>query len=132
MTVEPVAVGREGGSANLMINPSNPTVSTASQEFVGAAHNAPGWESQRWTKTIRVPVTTLDALIAKHVELAINQSPDHPADARCVICGVSVYEHIDVGIYIGKHSPDHKTLAAMLFLEHLGTRRTGDFSGFVR
>jgi FkbM family methyltransferase len=66
VTVEPVAVGREGGSANLMINPSNPTVSTASQEFVGAAHNAPGWESQRWTKTIRVPVTTLDALIAKH------------------------------------------------------------------
>jgi len=66
VTIEPVAVGREAGSANLMINPRNPTVSTASQEFVGAAHNAPGWESQRWTKTIRVPVTTLDALIAKH------------------------------------------------------------------
>ncbi len=66
VTIEPVAVGRESGSENLMINPSNPTVSTASQEFVRAAHDAPGWESQRWTRTIQVPVTTLDALIAKH------------------------------------------------------------------
>ncbi len=66
VTIEPVAVGRESGSANLMINPRNPTVSTASQEFVRAAHDAPGWESQRWTRTIQVPVTTLDALIAKH------------------------------------------------------------------
>jgi FkbM family methyltransferase len=66
VTIEPVAVGREGGSANLMINPGNPTVSTASQEFVSAARNASGWESQRWTRTIQVPVTTLDALIGKH------------------------------------------------------------------
>jgi FkbM family methyltransferase len=66
VTIESVAVGRETGSAKLMINPGNPTVSTASQDFVSAAHNAPGWESQRWTKTIQVPVTTLDALIAKH------------------------------------------------------------------
>ena len=66
VTIEPVAVGREAGSANLMINPSNPTVSTASREFVSAAHNAPGWETQRWTRTIQVPVTTLDALIDKH------------------------------------------------------------------
>ena len=66
VTIEPVAVGREAGSANLMINPRNPTVSTASQEFVSAAHNAPGWETQRWTRTIQVPVTTLDALIGKH------------------------------------------------------------------
>jgi FkbM family methyltransferase len=66
VTIEPVAVGREAGSANLMINPSNPTVSTASPEFISAAHNAPGWETQHWTRTIQVPVTTLDALIGKH------------------------------------------------------------------
>jgi len=66
VTIEPVAVGREAGSANLMINPRNPTVSTASTDFVSAAHNAPGWETQRWTRTIQVPVTTLDALIGKH------------------------------------------------------------------
>ena len=66
VTIEAVAVSREAGSASLMINPGNPTVSTASREFVRAAHNAPGWEAQRWTKTVQVPVTTLDALIGKH------------------------------------------------------------------
>jgi FkbM family methyltransferase len=66
VTIESVAVGRETGTAKLMINPGNPTVSTASAEFVSAARNAPGWEAQRWTKTIDVPVTTLDALIEKH------------------------------------------------------------------
>ena len=50
----------------MMINPDNPTVSTASDEIVSAARDAPGWEAQRWTRTIRVPVTTLDSLIARH------------------------------------------------------------------
>jgi hypothetical protein len=66
VTIEPVAVGRQAGSADLMINPGNPTVATASPEFVSAAHNAPGWESQRWTRRIPVRVVTLDALIAEH------------------------------------------------------------------
>ena len=30
------------------------------------AGDAPGWEAQRWTRTLRVPVTTLDALIGKY------------------------------------------------------------------
>ena len=34
--------------------------------FVRAADGAPGWEGQAWTKTIAVPVTTLDALIERH------------------------------------------------------------------
>jgi len=66
VVIEAFAVGRSAGTIDLMINPDNPTVSTASDEFVSAARNAPGWEAQRWTKTLRVPVTTLDALIAKH------------------------------------------------------------------
>jgi hypothetical protein len=49
-----------------MINADNPTVSTASREFISAAHDAPGWQAQTWTKIISVPVTTLDALIARH------------------------------------------------------------------
>ena len=48
------------------LNLDNPTVSTASDAFIKAADGAPGWEGQRWTKTVRVPVTTLDALIARH------------------------------------------------------------------
>jgi FkbM family methyltransferase len=66
VAIEAVAIGRGIGTTDMMINPDNPTVSTASPEFVGAAHNAPGWETQRWTKSVAVPVTTLDALIDKY------------------------------------------------------------------
>jgi FkbM family methyltransferase len=66
VTIEAVAVGREPGTIELMINADNPTVSTASRSFVDAARDAAGWETQRWTKTTRVPMTTLDALIARH------------------------------------------------------------------
>jgi FkbM family methyltransferase len=66
ITIEPVAVGRASGTISIMINPDNPTVSTASHEIIRAARDAPGWEAQRWTRTICVPVTTLDFLIARH------------------------------------------------------------------
>jgi FkbM family methyltransferase len=66
VAIEPVAVGRAAGSADLKINLDNPTVSTASDDFVRAAQGASGWEGQAWTRTLRVPVTTLDGLIARH------------------------------------------------------------------
>jgi FkbM family methyltransferase len=66
VTIEPVAVGRTAGTLALKLNIDNPTVSTASDDFVKAADGAPGWEGQLWTKTVDVPVTTLDALIARH------------------------------------------------------------------
>ena len=50
----------------MMINADNPTVSTVSPAFVSAARDAPGWETQRWIRSVPVPVTTLDALIGKH------------------------------------------------------------------
>jgi FkbM family methyltransferase len=66
VAVEAVAVGRAPGTISMMINADNPTVSTVSADFVSAARDAPGWESQRWTRSVAVPVTTLDALIEKH------------------------------------------------------------------
>ena len=60
------AVGRLPGTTSLMINVDNPTISTASQDFMRAADGARGWEGQAWTKSISVPVTTLDALIGEH------------------------------------------------------------------
>src|SRR5215471_6652165 len=66
VAIEPVAVGSAGGEIDLKVNVDNPTVSTASEDFVRAAAGARGWEGQAWTRTIRVPVTTLDALIARH------------------------------------------------------------------
>jgi FkbM family methyltransferase len=66
VAIEAKAVGRSDGEIELKINIDNPTVSTASDAFVGAAHGAAGWEGQVWGKSIRVPMTTLDALIAAH------------------------------------------------------------------
>ena len=60
------AVGRAAGETELLLNVDNPTVSTISHAFVSAAVGSVGWEGQRWTRRLRVPVTTLDALIAEH------------------------------------------------------------------
>jgi FkbM family methyltransferase len=64
--VEESAVGRAAGAVALKLNLANPTVSTASEAFIAAARGAPGWEGQHWTSTVEVPMTTLDALIARH------------------------------------------------------------------
>src|SRR5262249_38120240 len=66
VAIEPVAVGRAIGTTELMINIDNPTVSTASPDFVRAASGAIGWEGQAWTRRVTVPLTTLDALIERH------------------------------------------------------------------
>jgi FkbM family methyltransferase len=66
VVIEPVAAGRAVGTTELLINVNNPTVSTASRDFVAAARDAPSWQSQRWSKAVTVPVTTLDTLIARH------------------------------------------------------------------
>jgi len=66
VALERKAVGRAAGEITLQVNIDNPTVTTASDAFVKAADGAIGWEGQRWGKSIRVPMTTLDALIATH------------------------------------------------------------------
>jgi FkbM family methyltransferase len=59
------ACGERPGSVTLRINSANPTVSTASTEFVSAADGAGGWEGQVWDQQLVVPCTTLDDLIAR-------------------------------------------------------------------
>ena len=66
VTLVESACGPKAGSLTLHINSANPTVTTASTEFVKAADGAGGWEGQRWDQAIEVPVTTLDALTAAH------------------------------------------------------------------
>lgn len=66
VTIEQTAVGRQQGSLELNINIDNPTISTASGDFIDAAAHATGWEGQAWSKRLRVPLTTLDALIARY------------------------------------------------------------------
>lgn len=66
VTLEEAACGAQSGRIMLHVNSSNPTVTTASEAFVHAADGAGGWEGQVWDRAIDVPVTTLDALIARH------------------------------------------------------------------
>jgi len=66
VAIERKAVGRAAGEITMQVNIDNPTVTTASDAFVKAADGAAGWEGQRWGKSIMVPMTTLDALIAAH------------------------------------------------------------------
>lgn len=68
--VEEKAVGAAEGEIEIRLNIRNPTVATASAEFIQAAEGAPGWEGQAWTRSLKVPMTTLDALVARHGEPA--------------------------------------------------------------
>jgi FkbM family methyltransferase len=60
------ACGPKPGTLTLHINSANPTVTTASADFIKSADGAGGWEGQVWDREIVVPVTTLDALMAAH------------------------------------------------------------------
>jgi FkbM family methyltransferase len=66
VVVEEAAVGSRSGSVELFLNIDNPTISTASMEFIGAASHAPGWQSQAWPKRKRVALTTVSELMARH------------------------------------------------------------------
>ena len=66
VTLVESACGPTPGKLKLHINSANPTVTTASRDFVAAAGGARGWEGQIWDREIEVPVTTLDALVAAH------------------------------------------------------------------
>jgi FkbM family methyltransferase len=66
VTLVEAACGAAPGRLTLHVNSANPTVTTASTAFVRAADGASGWEGQSWDRTVEVPVTTLDALIAEH------------------------------------------------------------------
>jgi FkbM family methyltransferase len=66
VTIEQTAVGRQPGSVELNLNIDNPTVSTASADFIAAATGAAGWQGQAWTRRLCVPLTSIDRLIARH------------------------------------------------------------------
>jgi FkbM family methyltransferase len=66
VTLLQAAAGDAGGEITLLVNTKNPTVSTASQDFIAAADGAAGWEGQSWDHRITVPALTLDMLIEAH------------------------------------------------------------------
>lgn len=57
------AAGAGMGEVTLRLNVDNPTVSTASGEFISRSQGAVGWEQQIWDDEITVDVLALDELI---------------------------------------------------------------------
>lgn len=60
------AVGRADGVATLHAAERTPTVTTLAPEWAARVAAEPSFRGVRWTPGARVPVTTLDALIAAH------------------------------------------------------------------
>jgi FkbM family methyltransferase len=70
LTLVPALIGATEGESVLRLNSANPTVASASGAFIAAAEGAPGWEGQVWDAELPLPVTTLDALAARHGKAA--------------------------------------------------------------
>ncbi|MBI5722020.1 MAG: FkbM family methyltransferase [Burkholderiales bacterium] len=66
VTVLPLALGAAEGEAELLVSPRTPTVATLSADWARRVGATPAFRRVRWTGSLRVPVTTLDALIAHH------------------------------------------------------------------
>ncbi|MGL4322404.1 MAG: FkbM family methyltransferase [Beijerinckiaceae bacterium] len=66
VTLVEAACGDHEGTITFRINSANPTVSTASTDFVKAADGAGGWEGQVWDEERIVSLTTMDALITRY------------------------------------------------------------------
>jgi FkbM family methyltransferase len=70
VTIAPVAVGAEPGTARLALSTATPTVSTMSRDWIETVTADRGFARVRWDRTVEVEVTTLDELIARHGEPA--------------------------------------------------------------
>jgi FkbM family methyltransferase len=66
VTVVAAAVGAAPGSATLHASRRTPTVATLSPGWIERVRHAPSFAGVRWPDRHEVPVTTLDALIARH------------------------------------------------------------------
>jgi FkbM family methyltransferase len=60
------AIGAQPGSATLYISSRTPTVTSMSPEWISAVQRDASFSQVAWDKTVTVPVTTLDELIAKY------------------------------------------------------------------
>lgn len=63
VTVVEAAVGSQTGHADLAISERHPTVTTLNSSWRLARQADPSFGGVRWDRSVRVPVTTLDALI---------------------------------------------------------------------
>ncbi|WP_422102481.1 FkbM family methyltransferase [Vreelandella sp.] len=69
ITLLPLAVGPETGHADIAISVGNPTLSTLATEWRSqVGERNPGFQRVRWEQTLKVEMTTLDALIERFGE----------------------------------------------------------------
>ena len=66
VTLVEAAVGARAGNMTLHISPTNPTVSTLSNQWIDAVRQVDSFAAVRWDDALTVTVTTLDELIAKY------------------------------------------------------------------
>ena len=66
VTIIQAAAGAAEGHATMLVNRSNPTVTSLSEGFVEGTEGAEGWEGQDWDGRAETRLTTLDRLIARH------------------------------------------------------------------
>jgi len=65
--VIPAALADGASTLNFWVNRRNPTISTASHEFICAAMaGPPGWQDEAWDYQTEVPALTLDELIGRY------------------------------------------------------------------
>jgi FkbM family methyltransferase len=60
------ALGAHEGETTLFVSRRAPTVSTLSAEWIARVQQEPGFARVAWDEQVRVPVTTLDALIGRY------------------------------------------------------------------
>jgi FkbM family methyltransferase len=65
VTLVEEAIGAAPGELELLVSARTPTVSTGSRAFLDAVGKVPSFAWVAWDERVRVPVTTLDALIAR-------------------------------------------------------------------
>lgn len=68
ITLVEEAIGAEPGEATLFISTRTPTVTTMSREWISRVQGDASFRAVRWDREVRVPVTTLDALIESQGE----------------------------------------------------------------
>lgn len=93
VSIVPAAVGRAEGSAALLVSERTPTVTTLSRDWIEQVRATPSFHGVAWQQGPAVPVTTLDALIARFgvpafvkvdvegLELAVLEGLSHPVRA---------------------------------------------------
>jgi FkbM family methyltransferase len=65
VAIVPIALGRSAGHADLLVSERTPTVTTLSREWIESVQRDPRFAGVAWSPGGRVPVHTLDELIAR-------------------------------------------------------------------